>query len=89
MVTGKQHTERKGDRMSDLRKAVGAALVVLGLALFAWLAYDATAVMDTLRLAAVASEGAVAAGGLWLAAGLVGAGVVCLRRAARRPAGAH
>jgi hypothetical protein len=75
--------------MSNLSRVVGAALIVLGLALFTWLAYDATVVMETLRLAAVASEGAVATVGLWLAAGLVGAGAVCLRRAARRAAGHH
>ena len=74
--------------MSNLSRLIGAALILLGTALFAWLAYDATIVVDTLRLAAVASEALVAAVGLGLAAAFVSAGVVCWRRAARQPLGA-
>ena len=66
--------------MRSSPRLAGIALVILGLALLAWLLYDATSVVETLGLAALMSEAAVALLGLLVVAVCLGGGVACLRK---------
>lgn len=66
--------------MRDREKRIGIALVAFGLALLAWLLYDATSVHRVLGLDAVMDEASVALGGLAVGAALVATGIACWRR---------
>ncbi len=65
--------------MRSQSKLAALALVAFGLALFAWLLYDASAVVETLGLGSVASEALVALAGLTVVAASVGLGVAFWR----------
>ncbi len=66
--------------MRDLGRLVGIALVVAGLALLAWLLYDATSVLDALGLGVVVDEATVALLGLLVGVVCVLMGIACWRR---------
>lgn len=68
----------------SVEKPVAAAFILLGVSLFGWLLYDATAVMSTLGLAGLMSEAGVVISGLAVALASVGFGVARYRRARRR-----
>lgn len=57
------------------RKHLSAALVTLGVAVFAMIAYDATLIADTLGVPAEGGEAAVAMAGLVLALVAVASGL--------------
>lgn len=65
--------------MRLLSRSAGLALVGSGMALFAWLLWDATDVLRTLELEGVVSEAAVALLGLFVAAFAMGTGTAFLR----------
>lgn len=70
--------------MRDRGRLVGVALIIPGLALLAWLLYDATSVVSTLGLDAIVDEASVAVGGLAAGGVLIATGIVCWRRARGR-----
>jgi hypothetical protein len=59
-------------------------LFAFGVALLAWVAYDATSVQQALGLSAVLDEATVAVGGLVLGLGSLGAGYGFWRTAGRQ-----
>jgi hypothetical protein len=66
--------------MAPRTTTAAVALVAAGLALLAWVLYDAGVVRDTLRLGTLASEATVALAGLLAALSSVAAGALAWRR---------
>jgi len=65
-------------------RILGMTLFLFGIALLAWLLYDATSVQVVLGLESFMSEAVVVIAGLLFVAASLGAGVICWRLARRR-----
>lgn len=73
-------TDRR-QHLRTTRSAGAAGFVALGFALVAWVLYDATSVLETLRLADVVDEASIALLGLALGLASIAVGIVLWRRA--------